>query len=305
MLKRPFRRLYDANNSFEKIIALSRQSGPPSVSSSTRPLRAEQPSPVGGSSLAYSDSQGTFRTVHDDESPPPVPQLYQANPHDPHPGNPWGPLPAFPQATHTPPGRPFAPSPVGARKADPDEITPVPKVRGKTNTASVPRHVRFATNNRRFPIPVVPSVPSPPAFSPGRRLTDAELNQREPHWKTEPGNNRPSLLSALPSRSDARTMEEGRLLLNPDQVRRAAMLHEQEDISFRYFCFTAVCPLPSLAFGLGALDWVAKKQSNGRVTEMAKRDKMLALYIATPVNALFWGLLVVSLVVLHAAGVIH
>ncbi|KAK5744375.1 hypothetical protein LTR17_002085 [Elasticomyces elasticus] len=133
------------------------------------------------------------------------------------------------------------------------------------------------------------------SFVPGRRMTDSDLIQREPNWTMSPSSRAvPRTAFELPA--DAKLVQP--MLMSREEARGLAMEAEQKRISNRYFVLTAFFPITALLFGLGRLDWVAKKVSNGRVDGMEKQDKYWARFIAAPLGMMFYAIIAIFVVLM-------
>ncbi|EMC98713.1 hypothetical protein BAUCODRAFT_145746 [Baudoinia panamericana UAMH 10762] len=128
---------------------------------------------------------------------------------------------------------------------------------------------------------------------PNRRLTDAELQDREQNWTMDtPVCGQHNALD-MPSHAN----------MEPRLIARAAAgapdLHVmQKRISERYLSMTAWFPISALVFGLGGFDGRMRAHTRGRVVEMRKQDKFRALAVATPLGILAYAMVAIVVFVL-------
>ncbi|KAK0785231.1 hypothetical protein LTR02_000373 [Friedmanniomyces endolithicus] len=145
------------------------------------------------------------------------------------------------------------------------------------------------------------------SFVPGRRMTDADLMRREPGWRMGPSTTTITTAAVSASPSAPRTALElspaDAAMLDPRLMSGAEAqgrehAKERRRISQRAFCLAALCPVSAALFGMGYLDGVAEWWSEGRVVEgMEEEDRVWALWVAVPLGALFWAMVVVVVVI--------
>jgi hypothetical protein len=226
------------------------------------------PRPAMRSNLEFSESEGTFVTVRDIDSPFDDRQQHGWHPNDPHP-------------TVRALGVPTPTSTAAARTLG---LSTTPA--GPITTTRIPLQFRSTTRVDRRPaiesqielqeLRLIKNVRA--NRSPGRALTNAELIDREPGWTEFPD-------------LEHRTRRQPTLLPVDSAIQK-----KQQKISETVSAICALCPITSLAFGLGRMDWYIASRSSGQITEMSKNEKKQALFVYTPLSCLVYAILIVVIV---------
>lgn len=285
------RRLYDPHNSFEQVIRKCGLGGDDtrSVASSSRAglLDEDQRWPQMPGELVYSPTINTFRTAPRNAPPmPPMPGLVPQT---------WGtvrtecwsPLAVQqPVRVYEPRGRRnMTPSTVRTRNAGDEgyELHTLGRFYGTSRPA-------MSSQTSLLPIQLASTNEESTTTTrvPGRRLTDQEFMDRQPSWRDYgPWAKTPWRQGlSLPVNGVAQP-----LLPYHDRRPNARVLREQGEISQRWFCLTALCPVTALLFGLGKFDRKAQAISEGRVEEMSPREKGWALYLAVPLGVIVYAII--------------
>jgi hypothetical protein len=224
------------------------------------------------SNLEFSESEGTFVTVRDIESP------FEDRHED-------GWYPNDPNPTVRALGRPtLTPSSTSAARAlglptpasDSTAVTRIPLQ--FRSTSRVERHPRPAIEGQieLQELRLIKNINA--TRSPGRALTNAELIEREPGW------------SEFPDRPN-RNRRQPTLVPYDNSNRR-----QQQRISERMAVYCSLCPFTSLAFGLGGLDWYIASRSSGTIKIMGAKEKKVALYLYTPLSFIAYAIIVIVIV---------
>ncbi|KJX94605.1 hypothetical protein TI39_contig4173g00039 [Zymoseptoria brevis] len=228
--------------------------------------------PAMRSNLEFSESNGTFITIRDVDSPFEDRDHNGWYPNDPNPTA---------RALNLP-----TPSDTAAASA---LGLPTP-IHGPTTTTRIPLQFRSTTRvDRVAPRPAIESQielqplrliknTNATRRSPGRAYTNAELIEREPNWTEFPSN------PHVPRRQPT--------LVPFDNVAR----NEQKSISETCALLSTIFPLTALAFAMGGFDWWIRRKTSGRILTMGNEEKRLALCVYFPLSLVGYAILVIAVV---------
>lgn len=139
------------------------------------------------------------------------------------------------------------------------------------------------------------------------RLTATQLAAAEPGWTNHPDFSRAGALASHVHRSSGfgiqqadGTVERVSLLMRPDEARNLSLRRLQKDLTRPYFRVCILCPLSSVLFGFGGLDWKMKAMTSGRVAEMEPGSKKDALGVFLILSVMAWagfGIMIAMIIV--------
>lgn len=95
------------------------------------------------------------------------------------------------------------------------------------------------------------------------------------------------------------------MLLTVDEGRNLRASLEREKLSKPYFWACSLTPVTALAFGLGAFDRVMRNRTEGRIRTMDAGLKWQARWVAMPLSALLWAIVIVLVIIALVAGKRH
>lgn len=136
-------------------------------------------------------------------------------------------------------------------------------------------------------------------------LTAAELEEAQHHWTNEPQRNALARLvedqNGFVIVQNDGTIERVNTLMRPNEARLISFRREQRMRTAPYFHACVLCPITSLAFGLGGLDWRMKQITKGKITEMSPSAKKQALQVYTMLSLIAWMFLGIVIAILIVA----
>lgn len=291
---------YDPNVSFEKakqMIASWPSGGSQSPTSSTRPLLSGK---GGRGRLGFSETRGTFTTQADEDDLPTsvTPEFGRAR-RIPIRGR-YIPNPGTGTLSFTPEG----PPPRDWRVPSPSSFVNIP-LDGEDcyemrRIHQIREGARAAIDSQTSlqPLILTRTTTRRANFDPGHCLTDRELAVRERNWSNSPRCG--GVTGSVALNTAVRGLEEGRALITPAQAANAEALKEQRNISTKYYLYFMFCPISAAFFGFGYADGIARRASQGRVTEMHAEDKRHALTVALPLGMIAWGLIGLTMLIVWA-----
>jgi len=279
-------RVYRPRNSYDRVVdfAMGIRGDGQSVSSETQGLLRASGSTHGRDGLQDADTIGTLPKTPN--RAPPVPSIPD------HAVQSWTPLPPRTVVTPRCGGNVTPSSSIRTGHANEYEMNALTRM-GRARPA-----VLGQTSLR--PITIGESATGATTSSPRRPLTDRELFLAEPGWSmyvTDSAQRRQRLRCQLPVHAPRLlSVEEGR--------RNPRVVEEQKRLSAGYFARCILFPPLALAFGMGWLDYLIEKKTNGRVKEMRPRDKSFALSVAAPLGVIWYacGGCVIAIFVLMGNG---
>ncbi|KXL42645.1 hypothetical protein M433DRAFT_146678 [Acidomyces richmondensis BFW] len=290
---------YDPSSSFEKakqMIASRQSGGSQSPTSSTRPLLSGR---GGRGGLGFSETRGTFTTQadEDDSTPSFTPAFGKTRRipirgrYIPNPGT--GTLSFTPSRSRSRDRRVQSPSFVNI-PLDGDNRYEM----GRIHRIGDGARAAIDSQTSLQPLILTRTTTRRANFDPGHCLTDSELADRERNWSDNPRYG--GVTGNVALNIAVRGLEEGRALITPAQAANAETLKEQRDISTRYYLYFMFCPISAAIFGFGYADGIARKVSQGRVSEMHAEDKRHALTVALPLGMIAWGLIGLTMLIVWA-----